>query len=225
MSRRSGLSGGLGYSRAMDRYDRRTALLVVDIQNDFAAPAGSLSIPGGEAIVPIVSAEAWRAIRAGAFVAYTQDWHPPSTPHFAKDGGIWPVHCVAGTWGAELHPALEVVGPSIRKGSNGEDGYSGFTMRDPATGRTISTELEALLRIRGIERVVIGGLATDYCVKATVLDAERLGFEMEVLQDAIAAVDRETGDGVRALDVMRAAGAVIGTSTGAAAIATTATTA
>jgi nicotinamidase/pyrazinamidase len=204
----------------MDRYDRRTALLVVDVQNDFADPAGSLAVTDGEAIVPILSAEAWSAIRAGAFVAYTQDWHPPSTPHFAKDGGIWPVHCVAGTWGSELHPALEVVGPSIRKGSNGEDGYSGFTMRDPTTGLMIPTELEALLRIRGIERVVIGGLATDYCVKATVLDAERLGFAMEVLQDAIAAVDLEPGDGVRALAAMRAAGAVIGTSTAAAATAT-----
>jgi nicotinamidase/pyrazinamidase len=215
MSRGSGLSGGLGYSRAMDRYDRRTALLVVDIQNDFAAPAGSLSIRGGEAIVPVVSAEAWRAIRAGAFVAYTQDWHPPSTPHFAKDGGVWPVHCVAGTWGAELHPALEVVGPSIRKGSSGEDGYSGFTMRDPTTGRTIPTELEALLRIRGIERVAIGGLATDYCVQATALDALRLGFATEVLADAIAAVDREPGDGARALAALRAAGVGIGASSAA----------
>jgi nicotinamidase/pyrazinamidase len=215
MSRRSGLSGGLGYSRAMDRYDRRTALLVVDVQNDFAAPTGSLSVLGGEAIVPVVSAEAWRAIRAGAFVAYTQDWHPPSTPHFAKDGGIWPVHCVAGTWGAELHPALEIVGPSIRKGSNGEDGYSGFAMRDPTTGRTIPTELEALLRIRGIERVAIGGLATDYCVQATALDALRLGFATEVLADAIAAVDREPGDGARALAALRAAGIVIGASSAA----------
>ncbi len=206
----AGRTGPLGYSRPMERYDRRTALLVVDVQNDFADPAGSLAVAGGEAIVPIVSAEAWVAIRDGAFVAYTQDWHPPSTPHFAKDGGVWPVHCVAGTWGAQLHPALEVVGPSVRKGSNGEDGYSGFTMRDPTSGRTIPTELEALLRIRGIERVVIAGLATDYCVKATALDAVRLGFETEVLANAIAAVDLAAGDGGRALDELRKAGVLLG---------------
>jgi nicotinamidase/pyrazinamidase len=196
----------------MERYDRRTALIVVDVQNDFADPGGSLAVAGGDDIVPIVSDEAWTAIRAGAFVAYTQDWHPASTPHFAKDGGIWPVHCVAGTWGSGFHPLLEVLGPSVRKGSNGEDGYSGFTMRDPASGATTSTELEALLHVRGIERVVIAGLATDYCVKATALDAVRLGFSTEVLGDAIAAVNLEPEDGPRALEELRAAGVVVGSS-------------
>jgi nicotinamidase/pyrazinamidase len=195
----------------MDRYDRRTALIVVDVQNDFADPGGSLSVAGGHEIVPVVSAEAWLAIRAGAFVAYTQDWHPPATPHFAKDGGTWPVHCVAGTWGAAFHPDLEVLGPWVRKGSNGEDGYSGFTMRDPTSGQTVPTELEALLRIRGIERVVIAGLATDYCVRATGLDAIRLGFATTVLEDAVAAVEVQPGDGARALEVLRDAGVEIGT--------------
>jgi nicotinamidase/pyrazinamidase len=190
----------------MQHYDRRTALLVVDVQNDFADPKGSLSVKGAEAIVPVANAEARAAIRAGAFVAYTQDWHPPSTPHFAKDGGIWPVHCVSGTWGAEFHPDLEVVGPTVRKGSNGEDGYSGFTMRDPASGAMVPTEMEGLLRVRGIERVVIAGLATDYCVRSSALDAIRLGFEASVLGDAVAAVDRSPGDGERALDELRAAG-------------------
>jgi nicotinamidase/pyrazinamidase len=190
-------------------YDARTALLIVDVQNDFADPRGSLSVRGGDAIVPIVSAAARAAAEAGAFVAYTQDWHPATTPHFAKDGGIWPVHCVAGTWGAWLHPDLVVVGPSIRKGSNGEDGYSGFTMRDPVTGGTMPTQLEGILRDHSIERVVIGGLATDYCVKATALDAVRLGFETTVLDDAIAAVDLEPGDGDRAIDEMRAAGVTL----------------
>ena len=135
----------------------------------------------------------------------TQDWHPESTPHFAKDGGIWPVHCVADTWGAALHPdlALPDDAPRVRKGVNGEDGYSGFTMRDPVSRRDDATELEALLRDAGVERVVVVGLATDYCVKATALDAVRLGFETEVLADAIAAVDLEPGDGERALDEMR----------------------
>src|SRR4051794_33060764 len=122
-------------------FDASTALLIVDVQNDFADPKGSLSVKGGDAIVPVVSAAARDAQGAGAFVAYTQDWHPHDTPHFSKDGGIWPVHCVAGTWGAWLHPDLVVLGPTIRKGSNGEDGYSGFTMRDPMTGGTKPTQL------------------------------------------------------------------------------------
>lgn len=193
----------------MQRYDTRTALIVVDVQNDFADPKGSLSVAGGEATVPVVNGEAWAAIRAGAFVVYTQDWHPAHTPHFAQDGGLWPVHCVGGTWGAAFHPALEVLGPRVHKGANGEDGYSGFTMRDPATGVEVPTELDALLRVRAIERVVVCGLATDYCVKSTALDAVRLGYGTTVLLDAIAAVDLATGDGQRALDELRAAGATL----------------
>ncbi|MBI3750553.1 MAG: isochorismatase family protein [Chloroflexi bacterium] len=187
-------------------YDASTALIVVDVQNDFADPAGSLFVQGGPEVAERCSAEAWRASQAGAFVVYTQDWHPESTPHFAKDGGIWPVHCVAGTWGAAFHPALEVLGPVVRKGANGEDGYSGFTMRDPVSGETIPTELEALLRERGIERAVICGLATDYCVNATAIDARRLGFATEVIEDAIAAVNLKPGDGAAAKAAMADAG-------------------
>jgi nicotinamidase/pyrazinamidase len=194
------------YRRAVPAYDPKTALLVVDVQNDFADPAGSLSVRGGADVVPVLNAEARAARDAGAYVAYTQDWHPHDTPHFAKDGGIWPVHCLAGTWGAWFHPALEVLGPEIRKGSNGEDGYSGFTMRDPVTSRTIPTALEDLLREHGVERVVIGGLATDYCVKATALDAVRLGFDTTVLEDAIAAVNMEPRDGAKAIHELREVG-------------------
>jgi nicotinamidase/pyrazinamidase len=193
----------------MQRYDPTTALIVVDVQNDFADPAGGLSVAGGARIVPRINTEIEMARKAGASIFYTQDWHPESTPHFAKDGGIWPVHCVADTWGAELHPDLIVDGPIVRKGANGEDGYSGFTMRDPLSGETIATELEAILRDAGVDRVVVVGLATDYCVKATALDAIRLGFETEVLTDAIGAVDVEPGDGDRALDEMRAAGVAL----------------
>jgi nicotinamidase/pyrazinamidase len=117
---------------------------------------------------------------------------------------------VGGTWGAEFHPALSVVGPSVRKGSSGEDGYSGFTMKDPVTGDTIPTELEGLLRDRDIDKVVVVGLATDYCVSSTALDAARLGFKTEVLQDAIAAVNLNPGDGDTALGAMRAAGCALG---------------
>jgi nicotinamidase/pyrazinamidase len=189
----------------MFRYDRRTALLVVDLQNDFADPDGALSVSGGAEILPPVNAEAAAAREAGALVVRTQDWHPESTPHFQKDGGIWPVHCVRDTWGAEFHPALDADGPVVQKGSNGEDGYSGFSMRDPVTGEAIPTELERLLRERDIERVVVCGLATDYCVKATALDAARLGFDTTLLADAVRAVDLAPGDGDRAIEEMRAA--------------------
>jgi nicotinamidase/pyrazinamidase len=190
----------------MPPYDPTTALVVVDVQNDFADPAGSLAVQGGLEVVPVLREEIARAQAAGGLVAYTQDWHPEHTPHFAGDGGIWPPHCVQGTWGAELHPDLPVVGPVIRKGANGEDGYSGFTMRDPVTGATAATELERHLRSHGIERVVVGGLATDYCVRATALDAAGLGFETTVLLAAVRAVDLEPGDGERALADMAAAG-------------------
>jgi nicotinamidase/pyrazinamidase len=194
----------------MQRYDVRTALVVVDLQNDFADPAGSLAVHGGANLIPIINGEIAMARSEGALVVFTQDWHPESTPHFAKDGGIWPVHCVAGTWGAELHPDVDVdaavSAPRVRKGANGEDGYSGFTMRDPTTGETSPTELEGLLREAGAERVVVCGLATDYCVAATALDARRLGFDTAVLVDAIRPVDLEAGDGDRAIEQMTAAG-------------------
>jgi nicotinamidase/pyrazinamidase len=192
----------------VSRFHPRTALVVVDLQNDFADPAGSLAVAGGDAVVPRVNAAVREATAAGALVVATQDWHPETTPHFEKDGGIWPVHCVAGTWGAELHPAFELPAeaPRVRKGSNGEDGYSGFTMRDPERGDETPTELEGLLRERGIERVVVCGLATDYCVRATALDAVRLGFETTLLPDAVAAVNLDPGDGDRAMAAMADAG-------------------
>ena len=188
-------------------YDPSAALVVVDVQNDFADPNGSLFVQGGEAVVARVNDEVQRAVSGGALVVYTQDWHPPSTPHFAKDGGIWPVHCVAGSWGAELHPWLVVAGPCVRKGSNGEDGYSGFTMRDPISGEERPTPLEALLRERGVTRVAVCGLATDYCVRGTVLDALRLGLDTTVLIRAVAAVELAAGDAARALAEMTNHGA------------------
>jgi nicotinamidase/pyrazinamidase len=193
-----------------DRYGPAAALIVVDMQNDFADPKGSLFVDGAQAVLPLVNSEARLAADAGAFVVYTQDWHPETTPHFAKDGGVWPVHCVAGSWGADFHPDLRVLGPAVRKGTNGEDGYSGFSMKDPVSGETTPTELGAMLRERGIERVVVVGLATDYCVSATAIDAANLGFETEVLQDAIAAVNLNPGDGQAAIGAMTAAGCTLG---------------
>ena len=192
----------------MQRYSPTTALVIVDVQNDFADPAGNLSVRGGDAVVPVINGEIDMATSAGATIVATQDWHPESTPHFQKDGGIWPVHCVGGTWGAELHPELKLAdgAPRVRKGTNGEDGYSGFTMRDPTTGEETPTELDGLLRDKGVDRVVVVGLATDYCVSATALDAARLGYQTSLLTDAIAAVDLQAGDGDRAIDAMRDAG-------------------
>lgn len=193
----------------MQPFDARTALIVVDVQNDFADPAGSLRVPGGDEVVAPIDALVTDAVEKGAAVIYTQDWHPPVTPHFAKDGGLWPDHCIQGTWGAELHPGLRPRGPIVRKGSNGEDGYSGFTMRDPVSGETTPTELDGLLRGRGIERVVVTGLATDHCVRATALDAVALGYATSVVRSLIAAVDLAPSDGDRAIAEMAAAGVVI----------------
>jgi nicotinamidase/pyrazinamidase len=190
-------------------YDARTALVVVDVQNDFADPEGSLHVPGGERVVPVVNGEIAAARSAGALVVGTQDWHPPDTPHFAKDGGTWPVHCVRDTWGAELHPDLDPPPERVRKGTHGEDGYSGFTMADPRTGATTPTALDGMLRDRGVERVVVVGLATDYCVKATAVDAARLGYATTVVRDAVAPVEIEAGDGERALAEMAAAGVAL----------------
>lgn len=193
-------------------YDPATALVVVDLQNDFADPEGSLAVPGAENVIPIVNREIERAVSAGATIVYTQDWHPEVTPHFAEHGGPWPVHCVGGTWGAELHPDLLVADDAVftRKGTGGEDGYSGFSMRDPrGRGEPTSTGLEEALRRRGVDRVVVAGLATDYCVKHTTLDAVRLGYRAIALRDAMRAVDVEPGDGGCAIAEMRAAGVQI----------------
>jgi nicotinamidase/pyrazinamidase len=156
--------------------------------------------------VALVNSEIERALSAGAIVAYTQDWHPAHTPHFTQDGGIWPVHCVADSWGAELYPELSVRGPVVRKGAHGEDGYSGFSMRNPAGGIPVPTELDSELSRGGVKRLVVCGLATDYCVKATAFDGVRLGYETAVLLDAVRAVDLEAGDGDRAIDEMTQAG-------------------
>jgi nicotinamidase/pyrazinamidase len=164
-------------------------------------------VKGGEEVVPFANGEIDKALAAGALVVYTQDWHPPSTPHFQKDGGIWPVHCVQETWGAEFHPELTVSGEVIRKGTGGEDGYSGFTVRDPRTGDEEGTGLEPFLRRHGIENLVVVGLATDYCVKETALDGRRLGFDTTILLDGVRGVNLQPGDDERAVHDAMLAGA------------------
>lgn len=192
-----------------EAYDSRTALVVVDMQNDFGHPAGGLHVPGGEEVLEDVNAEIAAAKDAGALICYTQDWHPAETPHFAKDGGVWPVHCVSETWGAGLLPDLRIEGPVVRKGTGGEDGYSGFTVRHPVTDESWETELAQLLRGAGVTRVVVVGLAGDYCVKATALDARALGFETVVPWRATRCVELQPGDAERTRDELVAAGVTV----------------
>jgi nicotinamidase/pyrazinamidase len=177
------------------------ALIIVDYQNDFARPDGALSVPGGEEIAERINDLA----AAGGFdVVYaTRDWHPPDHGSFTEQGGIWPVHCVQGSEGAELHPALDAarVDAIVDKGQDpATEGYSAFD----ATG------LAETLRARDVDDVTVVGLATDYCVKNTALDAVRRGFEVTVDPDGIRGVELEPGDSERALDELRAAGARVG---------------
>jgi len=181
----------------MMEYRSDVALIVVDVQNDFSDRAGSLYVPGGQDVVGACNREIERARSAGSPVLYTQDWHPARTPHFQIDGGIWPVHCVAGSWGAQFHADLLVQGAVIRKGSNGEDGYSGFSMRDPVSGLARPTELEELLKKMGIASLVVAGLAGDYCVGATAKDGRARGYRVAVLEAAVAFVEMNRGDTVR----------------------------
>ncbi len=182
------------------------ALVVVDVQNDFADPNGSLYVAGGELVVPRVNREVTAARAAGAEVVFTTDWHPSQTPHFTSGGGPWPAHCVKHTWGAALHPDLVVDGDILRKGTGGEDGYSAFTVRDPATGIERSTGLDALLRARQVTNLVVVGLAGDVCVAATALDAVAAGFAVTVRRDATASVNLAVGDEDRAFAQLAAAG-------------------
>jgi nicotinamidase/pyrazinamidase len=167
-------------------------------------------VQGGERVVPVINRQIAAAIGAGALVVYTQDWHPAHTPHFAQDGGIWPVHCVQDTWGAAFHPDLDVVdGEIVRKGVDGRDGYSGFSVRDPQSGDVDDTVLHEMLQAANVERLVICGLATDYCVVETVLDARTRAYPVEVVADGMAAVNLQPGDGEAAVGRMHGAGAEV----------------
>ena len=191
-------------------FDERTALVVVDVQNDFADPGGSLYVQGGEEIVPVVNRQIRAAREAGATVVLTQDWHPPRTPHFVADGGTWPVHCVKGTWGAQLHPGLDADADAVvRKGTGGEDGYSAFHVSDAHDGSVTSTGLAGYLRDRGVAAVVVVGLATDVCVRATAEDAAAEGFATTVLWAATRPVELTPGDGERARAAMLEAGVAV----------------
>ena len=178
----------------------RQALIVVDVQNDFC-PGGTLAVPHGDEVIPPLNRLIDDFLKRGDPVFKSRDWHPPTTKHFAAYGGTWPVHCVQNTKGAEFHPALRD-DPRIKvvsKGLGDTDCYSAFD----------ETGLALQLRRQGVEEVVVGGLATDYCVKNTVIDAIHKGFKVKAVEDAMRAVELQPGDGEKAIEEMRAAGAEI----------------
>lgn len=182
----------------------RDGLVIVDVQNDFC-PGGSLAVPGGDDVVPMLNRYAECFAARGVPVFASRDWHPERTKHFQAFGGQWPPHCVQETRGAEFHPELRLPPGTkiISKGMDpNEDAYSCF-QAEAEDGMPFA----AALGEGGVQRLFVGGLATDYCVRATVLDALKEGFEVIVLEDAVRAVNVQPGDGDRALQEMEAAGA------------------
>jgi len=181
------------------------ALVLVDIQNDFC-PGGALAVPEGDEIVEVVN----RLAPVFDFVAATRDWHPENHISFKEQGGVWPPHCVQGSKGAELHPALDPSGIDllVRKGyAPDRDTFEGLQ-----SVAEIGDSLDEILKSRGVDSIYVAGLATDYCVKATVLDALKKGFRVFAVTDAMRAVNLQPGDDARALEEMSAAGAHLVTS-------------
>ena len=181
--------------------NNKKALIVVDVQNDFC-PGGSLAVAHGDEVVAPLNRLIKEFIDRGEPVYETRDWHPARTKHFQAYGGVWPVHCVQGTHGAEFHaslsddPRITIISKGVDESA---DGYSGFD----------GTNLAELLREEEVKEVWVGGLATDYCVKHTVLDAVKEGFEVKALADAMRAVNLDPEDGAKAIREMREAGAEI----------------
>ena len=181
--------------------ENKKALIVVDVQNDFC-PGGSLAVAHGDEVVPPLNQLMKEFLDRGEPVYKTRDWHPLQTNHFAAYGGVWPFHCVQNTPGAEFHPDL-LDDPRINVISKGiddqADGYSGFD----------GTNLGELLREEGVSEIWVGGLATDYCVKQTVIDGVRQGFKVKALADTMRAVNVNPDDGANAIEQMKAVGAEI----------------
>lgn len=185
----------------MDKHD---ALLVIDVQNDFC-PGGALAVSGGDGVVPVLNQYIREFRQTGLLVIFSRDWHPQKTTHFKEFGGIWPRHCIQGTKGAEFHPDLNVPDNAIivTKGNDPDsDDYSAFqAVTEDGHG------LGDMLREMGIKRILVGGLATDYCVKESALSGINEGFDVVLLEDAIKGVDINPGDSVKAIDEMHKAGA------------------
>jgi len=183
--------------------DRSPALLIVDVQNDFCA-GGALEVAHGNDVIPVLNRLAAHMSALGFPVYASRDWHPSKSRHFAINGGAWPVHCVAGTEGARLHPDLDLPPGTliVTKGIGlDDDGYSDFEGEIAGRGGLLAD-----LRARGVTDLIVGGLATDYCIRATALDARKEGFGVTVVTDGVRPVDVKPGDGQRALEEMKTAG-------------------
>ena len=183
----------------MYKLDRNDALIIVDVQNCFC-PGGALPVTEGDKIIPLINKYIQKFQKAGAKIYATRDWHPLDHKSFKDYGGTWPPHCISGSKGAEFHSDLKLPEETtvISKGDKPSvDGYSGFD----------HTNLERKLKGDGVDRVFVGGLATDYCVKHTVLDAVEKSFEVILLTDATKGVNRKPGDAERAIGEMVKKGA------------------
>ena len=183
------------------------ALLIVDVQNDFC-PGGALGVQDGDRVVPVLNRYIEEFSRAGMPIFLTRDWHPPRTSHFNTAGGVWPPHCIQGSKGAEFHPDLKISNDAVvlSKGmAVDEDSYSAFAAVDSR-----GVGLKDLLRQSGIKRIYVGGLATDYCVKETVLEGLMHGFQLVLLQDAVCGVNLRPEDSAQAIEAMVKAGVTVG---------------
>jgi len=186
--------------------EKGSALLIEDVQNDFCS-GGALAVPGGDEVIPVLNRYIDLFLGQGLPVFASRDWHPAESSHFSDYGGIWPVHCVQGSDGARFHPELNLPGALavISKGMDpAEDGYSSFEAFS-GKGKSFSE----LLAERGVRHLFVGGLATDYCVRNTVLEALKKGFSVTLLIDAVRGVDLKPGDSESAIREMVLAGAVV----------------
>lgn len=187
--------------------EKGSALLIVDVQKDFC-PGGSLAVTGGDEIIPVINNYIQLFQEKGLLILASRDWHPETSVHFKTRGGIWPVHCVQGSEGAQFHPEMRLPESAVilSKGMNPEknDEYSDF---QAVTEQGVP--FPEFLKELGISKLYISGIATDYCVKATVIDALNNGFAVILLKDAISGVDLNPGDSARAIDEMIAAGATL----------------
>lgn len=184
----------------------KDALILVDVQNDFC-PGGALAVKDGDQVVPVLNRYIDQFRKAGLPIFATRDWHPEKTCHFKSGGGPWPPHCIQGSKGAQFHPNLKLPADALIVSAGmgaDEDGYSGFLGINNS-----GVKLVDLLRQRGVERLFVGGLATDYCVKHTVLDGLKEGFKVVLLKDSIRGVNLTPGDSERAIAEMAEAGAEI----------------
>jgi len=182
----------------------RDALIIIDVQNDFC-PGGALAVADGDQVVPVLNRYIAQFSAAGLLIVATRDWHPEKTRHFKAYGGLWPPHCIQGSKGAEFRADLALPKDAVIVSAGmapDEEGYSGFDGRDDQ-----GTGLADLLRARGVERIFVGGLATDYCVKHTVLDGLKQGFKVVLLEDAVRGVNLDPDDSNRAIEEMSRAGA------------------